>query len=111
MIPGINPRKMQQMMRKMGMQQTEIEANEVIIKCHDKEIVIENPQVSKVNMMGQETFQIVGNPIERELTKEPEINQDDVKTVMDQANCDEETAKKAIQENKGDLAASIISIT
>lgn len=111
MIPGINPRKMQQMMRKMGMQQTEIEANEVIIKCQDKEIVIENPQVSKVNMMGQETFQIVGNPIERELTKEPEINQDDIKTVMDQANCDEETAKKAIQENKGDLAASIMSIT
>ena len=111
MIPGINPRKMQQMMRKMGMQQTEIEANEVIIKCQDKEIVIENPQVSKVDMMGQETFQIVVNPIERELTKEPEINQDDIKTVMDQANCDEETAKKAIQENKGDLAASIMSIT
>ncbi|TKJ17210.1 nascent polypeptide-associated complex protein [Candidatus Woesearchaeota archaeon B3_Woes] len=110
MIPGMNQRKMQQMMRKMGMQQTEIEAKEVVIRCQDKEIVIENPQVSKVNMMGQETFQIVGTPVEKELTKEPEINQDDIKTVMDQANCDEETAKKAIQENKGDLAASIISL-
>ena len=107
----MNPRKMQQMMRKMGMQQTEIAANEVVIKCQDKEIVIENPQDSKVNMMGQETFQIVGTPVEKELTKETEINQDDIKTVMDQANCDEETAKKAIQGNKGDLAASIMSIT
>ncbi len=110
MIPGMNPRKMKQMMRKMGMQQVDIDAKEVIIKCQDKEIIIENPQVSKVNMMGQETFQVIGNPIEKELTKEPEINQDDIKTVMEQANCNEETAKKAIKDNKGDLAASIMSL-
>ena len=29
---------------------------------------------------------------------------------MEQANCDEETAKKAIKDNKGDLAASIMSL-
>lgn len=110
MIPGMNPRKMKQMMRKMGMQQTEIEANEVVIKCQDKEIVIENPQVSKVNMMGQETFQVVGNIVEKELSQEPTINEDDIKTVMEQANVDEETAKKAVEDNKGDLAAAIISL-
>lgn len=110
MIPGMNPRKMQQMMKKMGIAQTEIDAKEVIIKCADKEIIIENPQVSKVNMMGQETFQVVGNIVERELSNEPEINEDDIKTVMEQAGCDEETAKKAIDDNGGDLAAAIISL-
>ena len=110
MIPGMNPRKMQQMMKKMGIAQTEIDAKEVIIKCADKEIIIENPQVSKVNMMGQETFQVVGNIVERELSAEPEINEDDIKTVMEQAGCDEDTAKKAIDDNGGDLAAAIMSL-
>ena len=110
MIPGMNPRKMQQMMKKMGIAQTEIDAKEVIIKCADKEIIIENPQVSKVNMMGHETFQVVGNIVERELSTEPEINEDDIKTVMEQAGCDEETAKKAIDDNGGDLAAAIMSL-
>ncbi len=110
MIPGMNPRLMKQAMKKMGMTQEEIDAIEVIIKCPDKEIVIQNPQVTKVNIAGQENFQVVGNITERELSSEPEINEDDVKTVMEQAGCDEETAKKAIDDNGGDLAAAIMSL-
>ena len=110
MFPGMNPRKMQQMMKKMGIAQQEIDANEVIIKCPDKEIIIENPQVSKVNMMGQETFQVVGNPVEKELDTEPDIVEEDIKTVMEQTGCDEETAKKSIENNKGDLAAAIMDL-
>ncbi len=110
MIPGMNPRKMQQMMKKMGIAQQEIDAKEVIIKCEDKEIVIEDPQVAKVNAMGQDTFQISGNITERELSTEPEINEDDIKTVMEQAGCDEETAKDALEKSQGDIAAAIISL-
>jgi len=111
MFPGMNPRKMQQMMKKMGIAQSEIDdVKEVIIKCSDKEIVIENPQVSKVNMMGQETFQVVGEPVERELSNETEINEDDIKTVIEQANVDEETAKKALEKSKGDIAKAIMSL-
>ena len=43
----MNPRKMQQMMKQLGIQQTEIPANEVIIKTSEKEIIIRNPSVSK----------------------------------------------------------------
>jgi len=107
---GMNPRKMQQMMRKMGIAQQEIEANEVIIKCPDKEIVISNPQVSKVNAMGQETFQVVGDIEERSLDTTPEINEEDIKTVMEQANVSEEVAKSKLEENKGDLAKTIIDL-
>ena len=106
----MNPRMMKQAMKRMGIQQVEIDATEVIIKCPDKEIIIENPRVSKVNMMGQETFQVVGNIVEKELSAKSEINQDDIKTVMEQANVDEETAKKAIEDNNGDLAAAIMSL-
>ena len=110
MMPGMNPRKMQQMMKKMGIAQVEIDATEVIIKCPDKEIIIQNPQVSKVNAMGQETFQVVGEPVERALSTEPDINEDDIKTVMDQANVDEEKAKAALEESKGDIAEAIMKL-
>jgi len=110
MMPKINPRMMEQAMRRMGIQQKEIDAKEVIIRCADKEIIIKNPNVSKVNMMGQDTYQIMGQSEEHELKRELEINEEDIKTVMEQAQVDEKTAKKAIEENKGDLAAAILNL-
>ena len=110
MIPGMNPRQVRQAMKKLGIQQQDIEATEVIIKTKEKEIVIKDPQVAKVNMMGQETFQIIGNAEERALQTEPEINEDDIKTVMEQTGADEDKAKEAIQQNNGDLAAAIMGL-
>jgi nascent polypeptide-associated complex subunit alpha len=110
MIPGMNPRQMAQAMKRLGIQQVEIPATEVIIRTADKELVIDNPQVSKVNMMGQETIQVIGTIREREISSVPEISEDDVKTVMDQAGVSEAEAKKAIKENDGDLAAAILSL-
>ena len=106
----MNPRKMQQMMRQMGIQQVELEAKEVIIRLADKELVIANPSVSKVNMMGQETFQISGEIEERSLSKEPEISEEDIKTVMEQASVDKKTAQKALEEADGDLAEAIMNL-
>ena len=110
MFPGMNPRKMQQMMKKMGIQQVDIPATEVIIKAEGKEIVITNPSVAKVNMMGQETFQISGSVAEREASTAPEISEDDVKTVVEQADVSEEDAKKALDEHNGDIAEAILSL-
>lgn len=109
-MPGMNPRKMAQVMKRMGIQQTEIPATEVIIRTPDKELVITDPQVAKVNMMGQETIQIVGEIHERALSSGPEISDEDVKTVMAQAGVSEEDARAAIEENAGDLAAAILSL-
>lgn len=110
MFPGMNPRKMQQMMKKMGIQQVDIPATEVIIKADGREIVITNPSVAKVNMMGQETFQISGNVAEREASTAPEINDDDVRTVVEQADVSEEDAKKALDKHNGDIAEAILSL-
>lgn len=111
LIPGVNPRQMKQMMRKMGIQQVEIPATEVIIKTPDKELVITDPQVSRVNMMGQDTIQIVGDVHERELSTALVISEDDIKTVMEQASVSEEDAKKALEDAGGDLAKAIMDLT
>ena len=111
MFPGMNPRKVQQMMKQMGIQQQDIPAIEVIIKTEEKEIVITEPSVAKVNMMGQETFQISGNITERSFETTPDISDDDVKTVMEQTGKSLEEATEAIETSKGDLAEAIMKLS
>ncbi len=110
-MQGMNPRQMKKMMQRMGIQQQDIDADLVIIKSGNKETIISKPNVVKVNLMGQETFQITGNISEREASTEPEINEDDVKTVMEQAGVDEEKARAALEASEGDLAKAIIELS
>lgn len=106
----MNPRDMQKAMKKLGMKQEEIEALQVIIKCEDKEIVINNPQVAKINMMGQETYQISGDEEEHATSDEVEINEDDVQTVVEQTGVPEEKAREVIEKHNGDLAEAIMEL-
>ncbi|MFH1181644.1 MAG: nascent polypeptide-associated complex protein [Candidatus Woesearchaeota archaeon] len=108
MMPGIDPRAMQAAMKKMGIKQAEIEADEVVIRTPEKEIVISNPSVTKIDMMGQTSFQVAGEVSEREL--KTEIGEDDVRTVAEQSGATEEDARKALEASKGDLAEAIVSL-
>jgi len=99
----MNPKQVQAMMKKMGMQQVEIDAKEVIIRTTDGDIVIKNPQVSKVNMMGQITYQVVGH----EEKVKSEVLEDDVALVMSQAGVTEEFARAALEDADGDIAKAI----
>src|SRR3989344_4346528 len=110
MFPGINPREMQKAMKKLGIKQEEINAELVIIKTADKDLVIKNPQVSRVNMMGQETFQIVGDITEVEKDGKAEINEDDMATVMEQTSCTKEEALDALGHSNGNLAEAILKL-
>ena len=107
MFMKINPRQMEKMMRQMGMSQQPIEADEVVIKKTDgNEIIISNPDVQKVKMMGQETFQITGNIEERESAK---FGDEDVEMVSEQAGVSKEEATKALEEF-GDIAEAILNL-
>ena len=106
----INPRQLEKMAKKMGIQSTHIEADEVIIKTPDKEIVVHSPQVAKVNMMGEESFQISGTVHERVIEAKAAINEEDIETVMEQAGVSREIARDAIEANEDDLAAAILHL-
>jgi len=101
---NINPRQMEKMMKQMGMQSENIEAEEVIIKTASGEIRILNPQITKVKMGGNETFQIGGD-----ISSGP--NAEDVKTVMEQASVSEEKARAALEASGGDLAKAILDLS
>lgn len=106
----MNPKMMKQAMKKMGMKQEELNAKQVIIVLEDKELVFNSPGVSKVNMMGQDTYQITGEAEERSINSEPEINEDDINVVAEQCGCNKEEAENAIKEAEGDLAKAIMSL-
>ena len=107
MFPGLNPREMQKAMKRLGIKQEEIDAELVIIKTSDKDIVIKNPHVSKVNMMGQETIQVIGDITEVERQS---INDEDLTTVIEQTNCSKEEALDALQDSNGNLAEAILKL-
>ncbi|MFQ6136748.1 MAG: nascent polypeptide-associated complex protein [Candidatus Hydrothermarchaeales archaeon] len=106
MFPKINPRQMKKMMRQMGMKMDELDAEEVVIKLPDREIVIKNPSVTVVEVQNQKTYQVMGE--ERVVQLIPDA---DVKMVAEQANVSEEEARKALEESGGDLAEAILSLT
>lgn len=108
---NIDPRMMKQAMKKMGIEEKEVpDVREVIIRCADKDIVIAPAAVSKVSAMGNVSWQIQGNATERPRDAKPEISEEDVQTVMQQAGVDEATAKKALEKHEGDLAAAILEL-
>ena len=110
MMPNLNSRAVQQMMKRMGIQQQPLECKQVIFILDGKRLVINDPSVVIVNMMGQKTYQVTGEVIEETDSSIPEISDEDVQLVMSQANCSEEEAREAISESKGDLAEAILKL-
>ncbi len=109
MMPGMNPRQMKKMMKQMGIKQVDVPAKRVVISSEEKEIIISNPQVVKVNMMGQETFQITGDISEQETSIQ--IDEEDVITVMEKSGVDREKALESLEKNQGDLAKAILELS
>lgn len=96
------------MMKQMGMSQEEIDASRVTIEKNDgNKIVIENPSVTKINVQGQESFQIVG-----EVREEENANflEEDIKTIVEKTGSTKEQAKEAL-EKTGDLAEAILELS
>ena len=114
MIPGMNKKQMKQMerqMKKMGMKMEDLDGvREVIIRFDEKELIIDNPSVSLMNVMVQETYQIDGKAREVELEYEIEIPEEDIEMVANSAGVSKDDAKAALEECKGDLAEAIMKL-
>jgi nascent polypeptide-associated complex subunit alpha len=110
LYPKINPRQLSQAMRQLGISQEEIDAEEVVIRCREKNIRISEPHVIKMKIGNEESFQISGKVSEENARIIPEISEEDIKTVMEAASVEREEAERAISESKGDIAAAILSL-
>ena len=104
----MNPKKMQAVMKQLGMSQEDIAAVRVIIEQPDDgKIVIENPSVTKMKVQGQEMYQVSGGEVRDELY----ISEDDIKTVSDKTGVEKDKARQTLVDSKGDLAEAILTLS
>jgi len=111
MLPGLgkfDPKKMQGMMKQLGINQEEIPATKVTIETPEKNIIINNPNVQKIKMQGQESYQITGD--ETEESQELTISEEDINLVAQKTNKSPEEAKAALEETK-DIAEAIVKLS
>ncbi len=120
MMPGrMNPRQMQQMMKRLGINVKEIEnVEEIIIKTDTKEYIFDNAEVTVMDAQGQKTYQIVGRPriVDRKEKVEEKVEDEgipieDINLVAEQTGKSKEQAKKALEETNGDIAEAIMKLT
>lgn len=102
---GIDPKKMQSMMKQMGIKQEQIDADRVIIEKSDGRIIIENPNVQKVTMQGQDSWQITGEAHEEQAG----FTEEDVKMIMEKTGKSKADVLKALDET-GDIAEAIVNL-
>jgi len=81
----------------------------VIEKEDGGRIVIDEPSVQKIEMQGNETWQISGDAREEE-GEEEGASEGDVKLVSEKTGKSEDEARKALEET-GDIAEAIVKLS
>ncbi|PSP84164.1 nascent polypeptide-associated complex protein [Halobacteriales archaeon QS_1_68_17] len=121
---GLNPRKMKQMMEQMGIDIEEIDAEEVVIRTDEEELVFTDADIQRMDAQGQQTYQVIGEPETRERggadgdraaadedgddeAGDDGIPQSDVDIVVQRTGASEGDAREALEAADGDLAAAI----
>ncbi|PSP28756.1 nascent polypeptide-associated complex protein [Halobacteriales archaeon QH_2_65_14] len=122
---GLDPSKMQQMMKQMGIDIEELDAEEVIIRTADEELVFTDADVQRMDAQGQQTYNIVGEPDRRSRGEDDGaetgdenaadddgdgddgIPQEDVELVAQRTGQSEDAAREALEATDGDLAAAV----
>ena len=109
----VNSRRARRMMKQMGLKMDELgDIERVIMQGRKREIVIEGPAVTAINMQGQKMYQVAGGTVtEKALEAKVEIPEEDVLLVAQQANVSMERARVALEDAEGDLAKAILFLS
>ena len=100
-------------MKQMGLKMDELsDIERVILQGPKREIVIEGPAVTSINVQGQKMYQVAGGTVrETSMEREPEIPEEDILLVAQQAGVSMERAKAALEDAGGDLARAILMLS
>ena len=118
---GMNPRQMKQMMRKYGMNIDEInDIEEIVIRTASQEYVFTEAEVTIIDIQGQKTFQIVGEPEivargssgSKAAPSKPasRIPQADIELVAQQTGASMDEAREALEACDGNPAEAIMKL-
>ena len=104
-LGGMDPKHMSKLMQQMGIKTDEVSAIRVIIERDGANIVIENPQITKISMKGESSYQISGKE-----SVQMQVSQEDITMVMQSCGVSESDAKHALQSCNGDIAEAILKL-
>ncbi len=103
----MNPKKIQGMMKKMGINQSSLDVKRVIFEMEDSQLIIDDPSVIKINMQGQETYQVSGEAKEESTET---FSKEDVEMVIEKTGKSEQEVKETLEKNNGDIAETIMEL-
>jgi len=106
------------MMDQFGIDLTEIDAEEVVIRTADEELVFHDAEVQKMDAQGQATYQIIGSPETRPRGEgesgdegsddaDGDVDSRDVEIVAERTGVTEERAREALEAADGDLPTAV----
>ncbi len=101
-----NPGNLEKAMKQMGMDVEELSVTRVTVETDDgRELVFESPTLNRMEVQGQEMFQLQGDYEERDAGADAE----DIELVMERADVSEDEARQALEE-QDDLTDAIMSL-
>jgi len=108
----IDSRKTRRLMKQMGFKMDELnDIQRVIMQGSDREIIIENPVVTSVDLRGQKMYQITGGRVSEKADKSKvDSHEQDILLVAQQAGVSRDIAKAALEETEWDLASAILKL-
>ncbi len=91
-------------MKQMGVKMKRLDVKEVVFLFEDgTRWIFRNPEVVETEAMGNKAFQVIGSP-------EEDINEEDIKIIMEKTGVDRERALEALKKSKGDIAEAILML-
>ena len=90
---------MAKMMKQMGVDMDELNADKVEVHMGDEKLVFNDPSISKIDAQGNEIFQLQGNYSKKENTEEPKIDEEDIDLVTQKTGASRKDAEEALKQN------------
>jgi nascent polypeptide-associated complex subunit alpha len=108
----MDPRKMNQMMRQLGIDVKQVDGvQQVVIRTASRDYVFDEADVTVMTAQGQKTYQITGSPRVEEHEVKLAFSDEDVAMVVEQTGASEADARKALEAVGGDLAEAIVRLS
>lgn len=89
---------MAKMMKQMGVDMDEINADKVEVHMGDEKLVFKNPSLSKIDAQGNEIFQLQGNYSKEEKNGEEEVPDEDIDLVVEKTGVSRDEAEEALKD-------------
>jgi len=100
---------MAKMMKQMGVDMEELNADKVEVHIGDQKLVFSDPSISRIDAQGNEIFQLQGDYSTEEKSEEAEVDEEDIDLVVEKTGASREEAEDALKDSE-EVADAIMKL-